>query len=118
MTVSLAGWSLILFSLTLVAGFSVAAYGLRTHRPLPVVGYGHGLMGLGALALLFDQVLHGPVDLGFNSAVFLFSLTVVGGLLLVLFKVRKEPLPLPFVLLHGGVGACAFLVLAIAFAHR
>lgn len=111
-------WALLLFSVTLVAGLSLAIYGFRAHRGLPLVGYGHGLLGVIALTVLFQRVLHGPIDLGFNSAAFLFSLTVVGGLLLALFKLRREPPALPFVLLHGTVASVAYLVLVLAFVHR
>ena len=109
--------ALVLFSLTLVGGFSIAVYGLRAHRGLPVAGYAHGALGLAALAALFERVAHGPVNLGFNSAVFLFALTVVGGLFLALFKLRREAPPLAFILIHGTVGAVAFLVFALAFTH-
>lgn len=113
---SLAALALLLFSLTLAGGLGVAVYAARRHRA-PLVGYVHGALALSGVAVLFERIAHGPANLGMNSALFLFVIAVAGGLLVALFKIRREPPPLAFIIIHASVGCAAFVVFALAFSH-
>ncbi len=104
---------LFLFAATLGIGLAVHAY--RRGRGSSL-GYLHGAAGLAALAFLFARVFDGPRDLGLNSAAFLFSLAAVGGLLLLVFALRKEAPPLPFVVIHGAMAVVALLVFVLNYA--
>lgn len=113
---SLAALAMVLFSLTLAGGLGVAVYAARRHRA-PLVGYLHGALALSGVAVLFERIARGPANLGMNSALFLFVIAVAGGLFVALFKIRREPPPLAFVLIHASVGCAAFVVFALAFSR-
>lgn len=47
------------------------------------------------------------------TALILFGVAALGGLLLVYLRVTNKPLPLPLALIHGAVAAIALVLLAV-----
>lgn len=107
----------ILFAVVAVVGAVMAVQRLRgTERPPTGVALAHG--GVGAVALVLYIIAlattTAPPTAGW-WAVGLFVLAALGGAGLFLgYHLRGRPLSVPLVLIHGGVGVIAFVVLLVA----
>ncbi|MDD5657279.1 MAG: hypothetical protein PHF00_08510 [Elusimicrobia bacterium] len=51
------------------------------------------------------------------TAAVIFALAALGGLVLAALHLQDKPIPLPLALLHGLLGACGLVLLALAVAH-
>lgn len=106
----------ILFVLTALGGGLMAAIRL-SGKPYPPLwlALGHGLLGLSALGTLgYAATTEGIPFLG-QVALGMFVLTALGGAgLLAGFHLQNKPLPIPFVLGHGGLAIASLIVLLLA----
>ena len=100
-----------LFMATIAMGVITYQRSHRRGRWIPALGLTHGALGLVAVALLTFRAVTGPENLWFNSAIFLFLLTLIGGAFAFLVRRRDEAPILPVVLLHAVAAVVAFLVL-------
>ncbi len=106
--------TLILFAVA-AAGGVVLAFLRLSNKPLPTpLALAHGALaasGLIALALhAFDAAAHARARLALG----LFVVAALGGFALYSFHLRRKQLPVPLVVIHGGVAVIAFLVLLSA----
>jgi hypothetical protein len=104
--------SLVLFAIAAVGGATLAVMRL-TNRPLPLaLALGHGAIAATGLVVLIAAVV-GAAAVGtmLAAALVLFVIAAIGGFTLLSFHLRKKSLPIPLMLLHGGVAVVAFLVL-------
>ncbi len=99
------------FAAAIGLGATTAWLGLREQRPAIRLATVHGIVALGGLSLLGYRVFTGPENLWFNSAFFLFLLTVIGGVFMLLVRRRDEPPFAGLIALHAITGVVAFLVL-------
>lgn len=107
----------ILFALVVVVGAVMAIQRLRgTERPPTGIAVAHGGVGAAALVLYVIALAttSDPPTAGW-WAVGLFVVAALGGAGLFLgYHLRGQPLSVPLVLIHGGVGIIAFVVLLVA----
>ncbi|HYW02588.1 MAG TPA: hypothetical protein VFA86_01485 [Gammaproteobacteria bacterium] len=106
--------SMLLFALAILAGLGMAFRVLRSRGVSPWAGLGHGMLASCAAGILLGRVLEGPPSKPLNMAVLLFGLALLGGLVLLLLRARRDPHPAVFVILHGSMALLAFAVLAAA----
>lgn len=102
--------ALILFAIAALGGATMAVIHFRGNNPpLPLAAL-HGLLAASALVLLLLAVLQGVPEASVPSLV-LFVIAALGGFFLLSIHLRKQRLPSPVVLIHGGVAVLAFLIL-------
>lgn len=109
--------AVILFAIAAAVGAMMAVQRLRG-EPLPATGTALAHGGAAALAL----VLYVIATLGAETApatawwaIGLFVVAALGGATLFLgFHLRERDLPVPLVLVHGGVAVVAFALLLVA----
>jgi len=99
------------FILTVALGATAYWRGRQLARPARWLTVCHGLMAALAVGLLVFRVLSGAQNLWFNASLFLFVLTIIGGLFAWLVRERHEPPILPLVLLHVCTGFVALILL-------
>ncbi|HYW92979.1 MAG TPA: hypothetical protein VFA95_11085 [Gammaproteobacteria bacterium] len=104
--------SVLLFALAILAGLGMAFRALRTRAVSPWAGLGHGMLAACASGILLGRVMEGPESKSLNMAVLLLGLALLGGLVLLLLRARRDPHPAAFVILHGSMALLAFAVLA------
>lgn len=101
----------VILILAAVGGAWLALRTLRGHRPPAAAGALHGMTALAGLVLLIAHDLRLPQDRPLNIAAVLLLLTATGGLLLLGFRLARQPPP-GFVLgLHAGFAAVALAFL-------
>jgi glucose uptake protein GlcU len=104
-----------LFTVAALIGLYMATQHFKGRTPPPVwAAVLHGLLAVsGAVVLLL-----GVMSTGFGTvhswALVLFVVAALGGLYLVSFHIRRQPLPGAVVVIHGMVAAVAFLILVVA----
>lgn len=102
---------LVLFLVVMLAGAGLALVE-RRGRMLPLrVTSAHGVLGVAAIVLLVMQAVDHPDNRQVNSAIVVFVLTALGGLLLFAFRASRQRLPLGVVLLHGAFALTGFALL-------
>lgn len=107
---------LILFALAAVGGVILAGQRL-SGKPQPslAIALVHGAVAATALLMLILFVT-GAESAGYASiALVLFLVAALGGFLLFSFHLRKRPLPVPIVIVHGLVAVSGFLSLLFGF---
>jgi len=101
-----------LFALAAVGG-AVLAYTRIVKKdvnlPIAIV---HGILAATALVLLIIAVTH-TGGTGLTAALVVFLIAAIGGFTLLSFHLRMRPMPVPLVLIHGGVAVTAFIILLI-----
>jgi hypothetical protein len=106
---------ILFFVVVAVAGAVLARYELAGRNvPIPV-GLLHGIAAIAAIALLVVHDTHAPTNLLVNSATAVFVLAATGGLLLLLFRVQRQPVDGFVVTLHAGFALAAIDMLAIGY---
>ncbi len=101
--------------------FAIAALGGATlaymrivkkdvNLPIAIV---HGILAAAALVLLIIAVTQTGGS-GITAALVVFLIAALGGFVLLSFHLRMRPMPVPLVLVHGGVAVTAFVILLIA----
>jgi len=109
-----------MFTVALVV-FAVAALGGATlaymrivkkdvSMPLAIV---HGIFAATGLVLLILGLMGGG-GMGIKLALGVFLTAAVGGFTLISYHLRSRPLPVPLVLVHGGVAVAAFVILLLS----
>ena len=105
----------ILFAVAAIGGAAMAAMRLQG-RELPPLWLAllHGVLaasGLGTLIYVVKTTAVPKVALGALAG---FLIAALGGFaLLLLFHLKKKPLPIPIVLIHGGVAVLSFAALLV-----
>lgn len=102
-----------LFVLGALGGITLFALRLRgTNPPLGLAAL-HGLAAAAGLVTLavavFGDGLTGPP----RTAFWLFLVAALGGFALITMHVRGRLLPVPFILVHGGLAATALVILLL-----
>jgi hypothetical protein len=104
----------LLFGVAAVGGIILAALRLKD-KPLPMgLALAHGGAAAAGLVVLAVSVLGSGLAAGLPLALFLVA--ALGGFALFSFHLRKKALPIPVMLVHGGVAAVAFVLLLLAVA--
>jgi hypothetical protein len=106
---------LILVVVVMLAGLMLAVLGLRRRQlPLPASSL-HGIAGVAVIVLLLIYDVHFPNNIPLNAATVLLMLTAIGGLLLFVFRVGRQPLPGLIVSLHAGFAVVALTLMFIGY---
>jgi hypothetical protein len=83
-----------------------------------VLGLGHGGVASLALILLVIQIFREPANnILYNSAAFLFVLTLTGGLFLLALREERKPPPMVIVGLHAFIALTALALLIKGYLH-
>jgi len=109
------GTAAILFAIAAVGGAIMAAMRLGG-RPLPPLGLAilHGLIAAAGLITLIVAVSGGTAPTMALVAVAGFVIAALGGLtMILLFHLKQKPLPIPLMLVHGGVAVISFIILLL-----
>ena len=86
--------------------------GVRYHRSSLALGLGHAGLALTALVLLNVHIFRDAVShMLYNDAAFLFILTLVGGIVLLMTHNNKKSAPLPVVIAHASLALIAMVLL-------
>lgn len=100
--------SVVLFAIAALGGAYLAARRLGG-RPLPgTVAIAHGAAVAAALIALIGVVATGKAHGSALSATVLFVVAALGGFVLASFHLRGRTLPVPLVLIHGGIAVALF----------
>lgn len=106
--------ALALFAIAAVGG-AVLAYLRISNKPLPTpLALLHGALAATGLVVLALGVFGGSAPNRAGLALGLFVVAALGGFVLFSFHLRKVPLPVPVVVIHGAVAVTAFLILLVA----
>lgn len=81
--------------------------------PMPLA-IGHGLLAAAGLVTLVINVAGDTGNMMMNISLALFCAAALGGLTLFSFHVRKKPMPVMLIPVHGTVAVVAFIVLVLA----
>ena len=91
---------------------------MRYHRGSLVLGLGHGGVASLALIMLLVYVFREPANnILYNSATFLFVLTLTGGLFLLALRDGRKPPPMIIVGLHAFLALTALTLLVKGYLH-
>ncbi|HKK13046.1 MAG TPA: hypothetical protein VKA14_00105 [Gammaproteobacteria bacterium] len=105
----------VLFLLAAGGGLWLARKAARRERVSTPVALGHAAVAVLALGLLTQRVVSGPKVLLLNDALLLFVFAALGGLLLLVFRLDREPPPMMVIFLHGLVAAIGLSVLVTGY---
>lgn len=109
-----------------IACFAIAAIGglvlafLHLSRKTVPVGIAmlHGLLAVAGVILLLIGMSQGQASRMLITALILFLVAAVGGLVLFGMHLRSRPLSVPFLAIHALVAVAAFLTLLVGvFGH-
>ncbi|HKR66172.1 MAG TPA: hypothetical protein VJZ00_20750 [Thermoanaerobaculia bacterium] len=107
-------WIIVLFGVAALGGVTLAILRFR-ERPLPMpLALVHGAVAAIALVMLLIVALGATGTSILKIALVAFVIAALGGFFLFSFHVRKRPLPIPMVVIHGLVAVVAFLTLLYA----
>lgn len=102
------------FGLAALGGVTLVALRNRGKgMPMPLA-IGHGLMAAIGLAVLIINVAGNTGNMLMNISLALFLAAALGGFTLFSFHVRKKPMPVVLIPIHGAGAVTAFIVLVIA----
>jgi hypothetical protein len=106
--------ALVLFALAAVGGLIMAVMRLRG-RPLPPFGLAiaHGLAAASGLAVLIFVIARGGMPASGTVGLVLLLAAALGGFLLFSNHLRKQPLPIPLMVIHALVAVAGFLTLLV-----
>lgn len=108
--------AIILFALAATGGL-LLAYLRINNKPLPLpLALVHGAGAAAGLVALLLAVMAGGVPSAARIALGVFLAAALGGFALFSFHVRKKPLPIPLVVVHGLAAIAAFALLLLAVA--
>jgi hypothetical protein len=109
----------VLFAIAAVGGVVMALMRL-SGRELPPMALAivHGLFAAAGLVTLLLVVFSPGVTLLPKIALLVFLAAAVGGFVMFGYHLKNRPLPIPFVLIHGAVAICAFVLLIVAILSR
>ena len=104
--------SVVLFAIAAAGGATLAVLRL-TNRPLPLaLALVHGAVAAAGLVVLIAAIVGGTaVGTMPTAALAVFLIAAIGGFALFSFHLRNKSLPIPLMLVHGGVAVVAFLML-------
>jgi len=106
--------AIVLFALAATGGL-LLAYLRINNKPLPMpLALVHGAAAAAGLVALLLAVLGGTATGEARIALGIFVAAALGGFALFSFHVRKQPLPIPLVVVHGLAAVAAFVLLLLA----
>lgn len=106
--------ALVLFALAAVGGSIMAVMRFRG-QPWPPFGLAiaHGLAAASGLVVLIFVVARGGMPAGGTVGLLLLLAAALGGFLLFSKHLRKQPLPIPLIVIHALVAVAGFLTLLV-----
>lgn len=106
--------ALVLFALAAVGGLIMAVMRF-SGRPLPPFGLAiaHGLAAASGLAVLIFVIAGGGMPAAGTVGLVLLLAAALGGFVLFSNHLRKQPLPIPLLVIHGLVAVAGFLTLLV-----
>lgn len=109
----------VLFALAALGGVVMALmrFSGRDYPPaaLAVV---HGLAAAAGLVALIVAVFGAGVAMMAKVALVLFLGAAIGGFVLLSYHMKRQPLPISYVVVHGLVAVVAFVLLIVAMMSR
>ena len=105
----------ILFAIAAIGGATMAAMRLGGRElPPTALAVVHGLLAAAGLVVLIMTVTSQTVPMMAMVALAGFVLAALGGFtLFFLYQLKKRALPIPLMLVHGGVAALSFILLLV-----
>ena len=105
----------ILFAIAAVGGVVLAAMRLGG-RELPPMALAliHGLFAAAGLVTLILAVVGANASTATIAALVGFLVAALGGFLLFSYHLRRQALPINFVVIHGAVAVISFVILLVA----
>lgn len=110
----------VLFAIAALGGVVMAVMRL-SGRELPPMGLAivHGLIAAAGLVALILVVVGRTVSTQATIALVGFVIAALGGFYLFSYHLRRQALPVPFVVIHGLVAVISFVILLVGiFALR
>jgi len=109
----------IILGLSAIGGLVMATIRLSgSPRPPTWIALIHGLVAVVGFGTLVSAALNRELPFLTQISIGAFGLAALGGLGLFLgFHVRKRPLPIPLVLVHGLVAVSAFVMLVMSLSE-
>lgn len=110
----------VLFAIAALGGVVMAVMRL-SGRELPPMGLAivHGLIAAAGLVALILVVVGRTVSTQATIALVGFVIAALGGFYLFSYHLRRQALPVPFVIIHGLVAVISFVILLVGiFALR
>jgi hypothetical protein len=104
--------AIILFALAAAGGATLAYMRIVKKDVNLPLAIGHGILAATGLVLLIMTVVR-TGGTGLTAALIAFLAAAIGGFVLLSFHLRMRPMPVPLVLVHGGVAVTAFVILLI-----
>ena len=96
----------------MLAGLSLVFMGVRYHRSSLALGLVHATIALTALVLLIVHIVREAItNMLYNDAAFLFLLTLIGGIVLLITHNNKKFAPLLLVIGHASLALIALALL-------
>ena len=104
----------LIFGLAAAGGMTLVTLRNRGKgMPMPLA-IGHGLFAAAGLVSLIINVVADTDNMMMNASLALFCAAALGGFTLFSFHVRKKPMPVVLIPVHGAVAVIAFIVLVLA----
>lgn len=105
--------SVVLFGIAALGGVTLAGLRLKGKElPMPLALI-HGAVAATALVFLLVAVLRGETTGMGTAALVVFVVAALGGFYLFSFHLRKRPVPVPAMLLHGLASVAAYVLLLL-----
>lgn len=105
--------SVLLFGLAAFGGVTLAGMRLK-NKELPMsLALVHGVVAATALGFLLVAVLRGETTGIVTAALGVFVVAALGGFYLFSFHLRKQPIPVPAMLVHGLAAVTAYALLLL-----
>jgi len=107
--------ALVLFGLAALGGLAMAIQRFRgaPHPPLPLALV-HGAAAAAGLVVLILAVAGAGAPSLAKTALVVFLIAALGGFFLLSIHLRKQPLPIPVVVVHALVAVTGFVLLLVA----
>lgn len=106
--------SVVLFGLAALGGVTLAGIRLKgKDLPMPLALL-HGAVAATALVLLLVAVMRGETTGVGTAALVVFVVAALGGFYLFSFHLRKQPIPVAAMLVHGLAAVAAYVLLLLS----
>jgi hypothetical protein len=105
--------SIVCFAIAAVGGLVMAFLHLSKKNAPIGGGVLHGLLAVAGVILLLVGMSQGYTSKLLTTALVLFVIAALGGLVLFTMHLRSRPLPVPILLVHALVAVGAFLTLLV-----
>ncbi len=106
--------SVILFGIAALGGMALAAMRLKEKElPMPIA-LAHGAVAATALVILLVAVTGGGMTGLATASLVIFVIAALGGFYLFSFHLRKKPIPIPVMFVHGLAAVAAYVLLLLS----